>query len=120
MPIDFFEKEVMKARKKFNQTFGKRTVCDLRLRQSAILAIVFLGRLGNRIMDANNKDDVKAEIQKYMKTKEILSNLFTKIEEHQKERRNNVNRNIETGRNADGRGTGKRRRRNLPELRQHF
>lgn len=120
MPIDFFEKEVMKARKKFNQTFGKMVVCDLESRQSAILAIGFLGRLGTRIMEANNKGEVKEEIQKFMKTKKILSNLFVKIEEHQKERRNNVNRNIEAGRNANGKDAVQRKNRNLHKLRQHI
>jgi hypothetical protein len=119
MPIDFFEKEVLRAREKFNQTFGMLTVCDLRLRQSTILAIGFLGKLGNRIMEANNKDEVKAEIQKFMKTKKILSNLFVKIEEHQKERRNNVNTNRAKS-HSDGRSTVQGESRNLRKLRQHF
>ena len=119
MPIEFYEKEIMNAREKFNQTFGMLTVCDLRLRQSAILAISFMGTLGKKIMEANNKDDIKAEIQKFMKTKEILSNLFAKIEEHQKERRNNVNTNRARS-HSDGRSTVQRESRNLRKLRQHF
>jgi len=120
MTIDFFEKEVNKARKKFNQTFGKLTVCDLKLRQSAILAIGFMGALGQKIIETKNRDAAKEQIEKFMRTKKVLNSLFIKIEEHQKERRSNVIRNTESGGNADGRCAGYRKSRNLRKLRQHF
>ena len=120
MPIDFYEKEVMKARKKFNQTFGMLKVCDLRLRQSAILAIGFMGTLGQKIIEAKNREKAKEQIDKFMRTKNVLNNLFAKLEKQQQKRRNHVNRNAEAGSNGNGRGAGRRRSRNLPGLRQHL
>lgn len=86
MPIDFFEKELMKARRRFNETFGMQEVCDLKLRQSVILAICFLGLIAGKIKKAKNKDDVRDEIKQFMKNQNTLNNLFKRIEQ-QKERR---------------------------------
>ena len=94
MPIDFFEKEVKKARERFNQTFGRMTVCDIKLRQSTILAICFLGNLSSKIREAEAKDMVREDIKKFMRARNALNNTFTAVEDYRKERRvhgNSVN-----------------------------
>ncbi len=87
MPIDVFEKELRKVRRRFNKTFGMQKVCDLKLRQSVILAIGFLGKACDKINKAEKKDDVRDEIEKFMKNRNVLNNLFNRLEQQQKERR---------------------------------
>ena len=91
MAIDFFEKEVKNAQQRFNQTFGLMDVFDLKSRQSTILAICLLARTGDKISKAKKKEDVRAEIKKFMKTRSVLNCVFKRIEKHQKERRGYVN-----------------------------
>ena len=83
---DFFEKEISKAQNRFNQTFGDLTVCDLRLRRTIIFSIVSMGRLSDKIVQAKSKDNVRGEIKRFMKTRNILNNLFDQFEK-QKEGR---------------------------------
>ena len=87
MPIDFFESELQKAQDRFNQTFGTTTVCDLKLRQSVILAICFMGNADRKIKNVTNKDKVREQIKKFMKTRCILNNLFDRFEREHHERR---------------------------------
>jgi len=98
---DYFDKELKKAQQKFNQTFGMLTVCDLQLRQSAILAIVFLGRVGNRITKTKNDNDRRCEIRKFMQTRHNLNSIFDKVEHQQKEQFNRKDdlKMVETMRN---------------------
>ncbi len=85
MAIDFFEKELRNAQQNFNQTFGVQDVCNLKLRGSAILAIGFLGKACEKINKAEKKDDVRDEIKKFMRTRNVLNNIFNDFEEQQKE-----------------------------------
>ena len=94
MPIDFFENEVRKARERFNQTFGVQDVCDLKSRQSTILAICSLGLIAGKIKKAKNKDDVRDEIKKFMRNKTILNSVFEKFENGEGERRDYDSANI--------------------------
>ncbi len=45
MKVNFFEKELIKVRERFNQTFGKQTVCDLQTRAQVIIAIIHTRQL---------------------------------------------------------------------------
>ena len=94
MPIDFFENEVRKARERFNQTFGVPDVCDLKSRQSAMLAIGSLGLIAGKIKKAKNKDDVRDEIKQFMKTKAVLDGVFNQFQKDQEERRDYANTDI--------------------------
>ena len=87
MPVDFFVKEVNRAQHKFNQTFGMLRTGDIKLRQSVILKICGLGCLKNKIGKAADRDQVRAEICKFMKIRNTLNNIFNTIENYQKERR---------------------------------
>ena len=86
MAIDFFEKELTKVQERFNQTFGKQTVCNLELRYSTILAICRLGRECEKIRKTKRKDDVRSEIKRFMKARNILNNLFDQFENQREER----------------------------------
>ena len=87
MPVAFFEKEVTRAQRKFNQTFGMLRTGDIKLRQSAILKICGLGCLKNKIVKATDKSGVRDEIRNFIKIRDILNNVFNTIEDYQKERR---------------------------------
>ena len=96
MPIVFFQKEVQRAQERFNQTFGMLVVCDLGMRQAAILSICFLGNLERKIGSAANKNDVREKINKFMKIRNVLNSTFDQIENHLKERRVHGNSNDQT------------------------
>ena len=111
MAIDFFEKEVKNVQQRFNETFGVMTACDLKLRQSAILALIELCRLSEKIM-SSKKNKVRDEIKKFMRAKSVLCNLFDLIEEHHKQRR------MHAGIYSDDPCNGRPQCTGVPELRQ--
>ena len=103
MAIDFFEREVSSAQHRFNETFGMLPVCDLKLRQSVIVSICLLGRTGEKVKTSQNENEKKERIRKFMRIRNGLNDIFTEIENHQKERRrythgwNRANKRIENG-----------------------
>jgi len=91
MPIDFFEKEVNKVRKRFNRTFGMLKVCDLKTRQSAILAICLLGSLKDKIINIRDKSQVEDDIRKFMMIRNVLNKVFAQMKNYLDERRGFAN-----------------------------
>ena len=89
MPANFFHKEVIKAQKRFNQTFGMLPSCDIKLRHAVILNICGLRCLGNKIMQATDKSEVKDDIRRFIKMRDTLNNIFATVEKIQNERREN-------------------------------
>jgi hypothetical protein len=87
MKIDFFIHELRQVQQRFNQTFGTQAVCDLKTRCRVILAIVYLEMLSKQIINAENKDKVRSEIRKFVKTTNILNHIFNLAEICWKERR---------------------------------
>ena len=87
MAIDFFEKEVKRSQTRFNETFGIMTVCNVETRQRAILAIIFLNRLKDKIKTADGHDKAREEIKKFVRTRDILNRIFNQIETHLSEER---------------------------------
>ena len=87
MPTNFFEKEIEKVRERFNQTFGNRTTCSIKLRQAVILQICGMGCLKNKIQNAADTAKVKTEIGQFIKIRNALNNIFDTIENHNSERR---------------------------------
>jgi hypothetical protein len=77
--IDFFDREVRSAQERFNQTFGRLAVCNIRTRQLVILSIVRLGTLARKI-NANDKDAVRDKIRTFMETKNRLQGYFNAAE----------------------------------------
>ncbi len=94
MAINYFDQELCKIQQHFNETFGNLIVCDLKTRQMAILAIVAMGQLAQKITEANDKGHVRYEIRRFMKASSACKNIFNQIERQQKERRNHEHYNI--------------------------
>ena len=90
MKVNFFEKELTGVRKRFNQTFGKQTVCDLQARAQVIIAIIHMGLLNNKIVKAKDKSAVRDDIQMFIKIKNTLTTIFNNSEKLWEERRNYV------------------------------
>ena len=109
MTVDFFEKEVIKARQRFNETFGRLTVCNLDARYSAILSICRLGILGRRISETKAKDSIHT----FIRIRDVLNHGFTLIEKERERRGYAVK-----GGNSNGKSNGRQRSGDLPELRQ--
>ena len=79
--IDFFDREVRSAQDRFNQTFGKLVVCNIRTRQLVILSIIRMGTLARKINAADVKDQVRDKIRTFMETKNRLKSYFDSAEE---------------------------------------
>ncbi len=105
MAVDFFEKEVSKAQDRFNQTFGRLTVCDIRTRQQAMLKIIRMSLIRNRIIQERVKEKIIQERSKFVITRNWLHNLFNRVESELKERSAYANRPNPTGEHSDGTGT---------------
>ena len=71
-----FENELKLAQEQFNQTFGQNPICNLQTRTCAILSIVSMGRLCNKIAHASDPDSVSDEINKFNQTRKKLDTLF--------------------------------------------
>jgi hypothetical protein len=87
MSVDFFESELKKARNRFNSIFGNLVVCNLKVRQMLILAITWMGVLKRKIDNAKDKEAVREEIKKFVKYRDLVNNVFNKIEIELQERR---------------------------------
>ena len=77
--IDFFEKELQKVKDRYNQTYGAMIVCNLRLRQAAILSIINLGLLCRKITDAKHRYEIKEDIRDFIKIRETLNKHFNQL-----------------------------------------
>ena len=113
MAVNFFEREVKKVQKRFNETVGRLAVCNLDVRYSAILSICWLGILSRKINRAKDKEKAKDNISEFVKIRNVLNNVFNLIEKDQ-ERRGYVHRR----KDSNNKGNGRRRGRSLRELRQ--
>ena len=103
MAVDFFEKELHKVQDRFNQTFGKPTVCDIRTRQQAMLKIIRMSLLRNRIMHSKAKEKIVQDRSKFVMTRNWLHSLFNQVENELNERRDYANRHS-TGKHQHGTG----------------
>ena len=102
MKVNFFEKELIKVRERFNQTFGKQFVCDLQTRAQVIIAIIHMGLLGNKIMKVKDKEMVRDDIRIFIRKRNALTTLFNDAEKYWEERRRYENGN-QTGKRANER-----------------
>ena len=82
MSAEFFENELFKTRKKFNQTLGTMNLCNPRVRAHAIFAIIRMGLLKNKII----KDWEKEDISRFVITRNKLNQLFSKLIKETKKR----------------------------------
>lgn len=82
MRVDFFEKELDKIQKRFNQTYGIMTVCDLKLRQSVILSICHMGQLAKEMAETKSRDHPHNKITRFMREINALNCIFDQLENH--------------------------------------
>ena len=101
MAVDFFEREVRKVRQRFNETFGRLTVCNLDARYSAILSICWLGILGRRISRVKAKQKAKDSINEFIRIRDVLNNVFNLIDKQQ-ERRGYAHRRKDSNNTGNG------------------
>lgn len=90
--INFFEAELMRMQQLFNQTFGRQTVVNLKARTAAIWAVIHLGLLAQTIDRAADPNQVRAEIDQFVQSRDRLVSFFAMARE-QFQRRNHVRRN---------------------------
>jgi hypothetical protein len=62
MSGDFFEKEFVTVCDRFNQTFGKQSVCNRKTRDRVIFAIIHMGMLNKKIGQTRDKYKVRKDI----------------------------------------------------------
>ena len=85
----FVEKEINKIQERFNQTFGRQKVCDIRRRQTVLLSICWLCILGRRIIETKDRNPATHIIQKFVRARNVLNNFFREYEKQLKARRDN-------------------------------
>ncbi len=76
----YFENQLALVRERFNQTFGRQTVVNVRTRYRVILSITALGVLCDKITRAKNPETVRAEIKRFCQTRSKLIALFNRTE----------------------------------------
>ena len=116
MPIDFFETEVIKAQENFNKTYGVMVVCNIKQRQATIMSIIHLSLLCRRITTARSKNDVRGDIQKFIRARNTINKHLNKIERRQHGSTGNGHKR----RSNDGGGNRGRVSNHLQELREHL
>lgn len=87
MPVDFFESELGKVRNRFNNVFGELIVCDLKVRQTLIHAICWMGVLKRKVDSAKDKEAVREEIKKFVKYRDLVNTVLNRVETELLERR---------------------------------
>jgi hypothetical protein len=76
----FLDKEVKKARDRFNKVFGNRTVCNLQARYAAILSICWLGVLSRKIIKAQGKEGSGNLMKEFNDARNSLRRFFERVE----------------------------------------
>lgn len=106
MAINYFEKEVEKFRKSFNRCFGNRAVFNIELRQAALMSILWLGVLAERI----DKRKDKEVIMEFYNLRKSLKRAFEYFER--------MERRISDGETERGASYKSRRGCSVQQLRQ--
>ena len=84
MTVNLYEREVKRVQKRFNETFGRQTVCNLTVRYASILSICRLGILSRKICEANDKEKVKGSIHSFIRIRDVLNDCFKLMEKQKK------------------------------------
>ena len=81
MAIDFFKTELLNAQHRFNETFGRQSVCNIRERYITIMSVITLGLLEKRIRQTGNRADARDEAREFIRRRDLLKAYFDKAEE---------------------------------------
>ena len=87
MAIDFFEKEVERLESRFDKLFGGQVVCDLRVRQAAILSICRAGIITWAIRDSGDAVRTSDLTREFSRIRDVLNRFFDLMESQQERRR---------------------------------
>ena len=87
MSVDFFEKEFVTVCKRYNQTFGSKSVCNQMTRCRVILAIIHMGLLAKKIERTKDKAEARDDIRMFIRVKNTLITIFSTAEKIFQERR---------------------------------
>ena len=117
MKIDFFDKELTTVWERFNQTFGKQIVCNLKTRYRVIISIIQMGMLADKINKAGNKVMVRDDIRMFVRVKNTLMTIFSNAEKYWQERRRYGN-GSQAKRQQNQRSNAGRDNRAVPEMRK--
>lgn len=109
MVTKFFKKELLKLQANFNTAFGESPTCDLKIREAALVAIIWLGLYEKRISQAKDTDSVRHQIKEFVHAGDVLNGLFDRIQTQCGER----------SPHGESRGID-RRSRGLPILQEHL
>lgn len=107
MAVNFFEKEVRRFRERFNRIFGSQVVCNLEVRQTAIMSLAWLGLLAEKIINSREKEKAREVIKEFYDIRESLNRSFDLIE-----------RRIRDAGNEHDPGYGSRRSGGVQQLRK--
>jgi hypothetical protein len=102
MAVNFFEREVQKAQKRFNQNFGSEIVCNLEAREAVILSICRIRMLANKIKKPKHNETVRTDNQEFIRIRDVINRFFNLIEKQQKERRGYADRRKHSNNTGNG------------------
>jgi hypothetical protein len=77
LAVNFFEKEVKKARKRFDKVYKALSVCNLDARYSALLSVCWLGVLSADITKVKDKKMARESIGVFYRARDVLNNFLT-------------------------------------------
>ena len=80
MTVGFFQGEIQKAQDRFDAIYGGRHVCDLEVRNGLVIAISWMGVLKKRVIRTSGKGTSRADIQKFVRSRDIVNSIFNRIE----------------------------------------
>ena len=80
MVTNFFKRELVKLQTNFNTAFGENPTFDLKLRETVLVAIIWLGLYEKLISQAKDTDSVRQEIKDFVHARDVLNDLFDRIQ----------------------------------------
>ena len=95
----FLERELVNFQKKFNQTFGNRIVHNIKARQAALLAVLHLGVLKEKINKEQNNDKKKKLMTDFVRKRNILNRFFQETAGQQNQAKEVRSEKIQTAAN---------------------
>lgn len=75
----FFKSEIAKLQTQFNEVFGDQIVFNIQARQASMFAIIHLMTLEAQINKSKSKQEVRHEIQQFVRGRNSLRKLFVKV-----------------------------------------
>jgi hypothetical protein len=84
--IDFFEKEMLKLRGRFNRFYGERMVCDLKIKQLSLLAIIRAGMIAKSLRDQSDPKKTADLTREFFQIRQTMNQFFDFMESKEERR----------------------------------